>query len=77
MKLDGSSPTTGWIDINTPHDGVITPDANGDASMVFGGSTLLSKKVTFGTVGRVGNVFVRIGFPAGYTGKITNVTSSA
>ena len=77
LKVDGSSPTTGWIDINTPHDGVITPDANGDASMVFGGSTLLSKKVTFGTVGRVGNVFVRIGFPAGYTGKITNVTSSA
>lgn len=74
IRVDGATPTTGWIDANAAYPGVGDPTADGDAALDVGNSTATSKRVTFGTAVKTGTVFVRVGIPSGSNKKFTNIT---
>ena len=65
VRVDGATPTSGWINANTAYPGVGNPTANGDAALNVGSSTATSKVVTFGAAVKTGTVYVRIGIPDG------------
>jgi hypothetical protein len=73
VLVDGA---TGWVDANAAYPGVGSPSANGDAALSVGSSTSTVKHVTFGAVTRTGNVWVRLGIPAGSNKKLTGFTLS-
>jgi hypothetical protein len=69
LKVDGSSPTAGWINCNSPYSSG-DPTNNGDAAFDISGTTPnpspsvgsnIRRRITFGSIGRTGNVYVRIG----------------
>jgi hypothetical protein len=74
--VDGATPTTGWVDANAAYPGVGNPTANGDPAMVTASSSAAVKLVTFGAAPKTGNVWVRVGIPAGSTKSFTRVTRS-
>ena len=74
--VDGGSPTSGWVDLNTAYPGVGNPTANGDAALVLGSSTATTKRMTFGVAAKTGNLWVRIGLPSGSTKRFGGVTKS-
>jgi len=63
---------TAWLDANAAWGGA-TGDSDGDAMLVFGESTVTTRKVTFGSV-RTGTVYVRIGLQSGSTKKFTSIS---
>ena len=65
LRVDGATPTTGWINANSAYPGVGNPLANGDAALNVGSSSATSKVVTFGAAVKTGTVYVRIGIPDG------------
>jgi hypothetical protein len=72
IKVEGS---TGRLDANKSFSLVGAPSSDGDACMVFGDSTVTTKKVSFGDTPRSGLLMVRIGLPSGSNKKIgQNVT---
>jgi hypothetical protein len=77
IRVNGSSPTVGWVDGNTAYSGVGSPTNNGDAALVVASSTSTVKLVTFGTNTKTGTVFARIGIPVGDNKRFTNITMIA
>lgn len=73
-RVNGSTPTAGWVDGNLAYPGVGNPTNNGDAALVVANSTSTVKVVTFGTATKTGTVFLRIGIPNGDNKRFTNVT---
>lgn len=73
LRVDGATPTTGWIDANAAYPGVGNPTANGDAALDVGASTATAKRVTFGAAVKTGQVFVRIGIPSGSNKRLSGV----
>lgn len=74
IRVDGGTPTTGWVDGNVAYPGVGNPTANGDAALVVGSSTATSKLVTFGAAVKTGTVYVRIGIPSGSNKTFTGIS---
>lgn len=72
-KVEGA---TGWIDCNASYPGVGSPVNNGDPALVFGSSTVTSKRVTFGSTVRSGTLYIRIGLPSGSDKKFSSITIS-
>jgi len=73
VKVEGE---TGWLDANTSYPGTGNPVADGDPAMVYGSSSATTKRVTFGSTVRSGNLFVRIAFPDGSIKKISGISIS-
>jgi len=71
VKVEG---VTGWLDANKAFSLVGSPVNNGDAAMVFSESSAILKKVTFGATPRTGDLYVRIGLPAGDSKRFTGVS---
>lgn len=74
VRVDGATPTTGWIDANAAYPGVGDPTANGDAALVVGSSTATNKVVTFGASVKTGTVYVRIGIPQSSNKTFTGIS---
>lgn len=74
LLVEGASPTTGWVDANAAYPGVGSPTANGDAALDVGASTATSKRVTFGTTPKTGNVWVRVGIPSGSNKTFSSIS---
>lgn len=73
-RVDGSSPTAGWVDLNAAYDLAIpNPTANGDPALAPG-STTGSRILTLGSVVRTGTLYIRIGLPAGSTKIFTGAS---
>jgi hypothetical protein len=73
LKVDG---VTGWLDANKYFSLVGSPSADGDAAMTVSGSDADTKNVSFGSTPRTGQVYVRIGLPAGSGMSFSGVTIS-
>jgi hypothetical protein len=73
VKVEG---VTGWVDGNAAYPGAGSPVNDGDAALVVADSTATSRKVTFGTTTRTGNVYVRIGFSSGATYRIGSISAT-
>lgn len=58
-KVVGAS-GTGWLNANAPYSGAGTPAVDGDTAMVAGSSTSSVKRITFGTVVRTGDLYIRV-----------------
>jgi hypothetical protein len=71
--VDSGSQVIGWIDANTVWNSG-TPAVDGDAALIFVNSSATNRYVTFGSVPRTGDVWVRIGFPAGSTKSFSDIT---
>ena len=74
-KVEGA---TGWVDCNLSYQGVGNPSVDGDPALVYGSSTVTSRRITFGSAVKTGLLYIRIGLPAGSTKKfggiiITNI----
>ena len=61
VRVGQGSNSTGWLDANQPFSGVGSPTNNGHFAMVSGDSTANVKRVTFGSIVRSGDLYVRIG----------------
>ena len=77
VRVNGSTPTVGWVDGNAAYSGTGNPTNDGDAALAVANSTTTSKLVTFGTAVKTGTVFVRIGIPAGDTKRFGGITVTA
>lgn len=77
VRVNGASPTVGWVDGNVAYPGVGSPTNNGDAALVVASSTSTVKLVTFGTNTKTGTVYVRVGIPSGDNKRFTNITMTA
>jgi hypothetical protein len=71
LIVDGA---TGWIDANAAYPGVGSPSTNGDAALDVAQSSATTKRVTFGSTVRSGDVYVRVGIPSGSTKKFSGVS---
>lgn len=74
VRVDGATPTTGWIDANAAYPGVGNPTANGDPALDVGSSTVTSRRVTFGAAVKTGTVYVRVGIPSASTKRFSGVS---
>lgn len=63
VRVDGSSPTNGWVDANEAFDpiSIENPSNDGDPALDLGSSTATTRRVTFGQQAKSGYVYVRIG----------------
>lgn len=77
VRVNGATPTAGWVDGNAAYPGVGTPTNNGDAALVVASSTSTVKLVTFGTNTKTGTVYVRVGIPSGDNKRFTNITMTS
>lgn len=77
VRVNGSTPTVGWVDGNAAYPGVGDPTIDGAPALAVAESTTTSKLVTFGTAVKTGTVFVRIGIPAGDTKRFGGITITA
>lgn len=73
VRVDGSSPTAGWVDLNASYPGVGNPTNNGDPALAPG-STATSRILTFGSVVRTGTLYLRIGLPSGSNKTFTGAS---
>lgn len=73
-RVDGASPTVGWVDGATAYGGTGDPTNDGDPALVIGSSTTTSKRITFGTAAKTGVLYVRVGIPSTSTRTFTSVT---
>ena len=71
IKVEGE---TGWLDANTAYPGTGDPSNDGDACLVYSESDGDTKKVTFGSIARSGQVYVLVGLPDGSTKKFSDIT---
>lgn len=70
VKVEGQ---TGWLDANASYPGTGNPSADGDPAMVYGDSDANTKRVTFGSTVRSGDLLVRITFPNGSIKKFSGI----
>jgi hypothetical protein len=68
---------TGWLDGNASYPGVGSPSANGDPALVYADSSSTVKTITFGTIPRTGDLYVRIGLDGTLGATITSITAIA
>ena len=74
MKIEGA---TGWFNINTgPNYSSGNLSADGDRPLLYNGSSTTTKALAWGTVPLSGQVYVRLGLPAGSNIKITGASFS-
>jgi hypothetical protein len=74
--MNGSTPVTGWLDINSAYSAG-QPTNNGDPALNLGSSTATTKVVTFGSpLTRTGTVYIRAGLPTSSNKTFTNITKS-
>jgi hypothetical protein len=73
VKVEGA---TGWVDGNAAYPGVGNPVNDGDPAEVVGSSTATSHRVTFGSVTRSGQLYVRVGLPASSTKTFAYITAT-
>jgi len=64
-NVQDASENTGWIDCNSPYQGVGKPVNDGDTAMIVPGSSATVKRVSFGPTARSGRLYIRIGFSVG------------
>jgi hypothetical protein len=78
-RVDGATPTVGWVDGNAAYPGVGNPTNNGDAAMDFTLSNVTAglKVVVFGTAPKTGTVYARVGIPVGSTKSFTSISMTA
>jgi hypothetical protein len=64
VRVDGSSPTLGWVNANVAYNPIIVqnPTNDGDAALDVGNSNATLRRVTFGEESKSGTVHIRIGF---------------
>jgi hypothetical protein len=64
VRVDGSSPTSGWVNANVAYNPILieNPTDDGDAALDVGNSTATFRRVTFGQEAKSGTVYVRIGY---------------
>lgn len=74
VRVNGSLPTIGWVDGNSAYSGTGNPTEDGVAALAVANSTTTSKLVTFGAAVKTGDVFVRIGIPAGDAKRFGGIT---
>jgi len=79
VRVDGATPTVGWVDGNAAYPGVGNPTNNGDAAMDFTLSNVTAglKVVVFGTAPKTGTVYARIGIPVGSTKSFSSISMTA
>ena len=79
VRVDGATPTVGWVDGNAAYPGVGNPTNNGDAAMDFTLSNVTAglKVVVFGTAPKTGTVYVRVGIPVGSTKSFSSISMTA
>ena len=70
VKVEGQ---TGWLNANASYPGTGNPSADGDPAMVFAQSDGDTKRITFGSTARTGNLLVRIGLPDGSIKKFRGI----
>lgn len=63
VRVDGSTPTNGWVDANEAYNPIalLNPTDDGDPALDLGSSNATVKRVTFGQEAKTGDVYVRIG----------------
>lgn len=74
VRVNGATPTNGWVDGNVAYPGVGSPTNSGDAALVVANSNNTVKVVTFGTVTKTGTAFIRVGIPLGDTKRFGGIT---
>lgn len=71
--VSGGSQVIGWIDANSIYN-IGNPSSNDDAAVVYSNSTATNRYITFGSVTRTGDLWVRIGFPSGSTKSFSDIS---
>ncbi len=63
LRVDGSSPTNGWVNANEAYNpiSIQNPTDDGDSALDIGSSTATIRRVTFGQEAKSGYVYARIG----------------
>jgi hypothetical protein len=77
VLVDGATPTSGWVDANAAYPGVGDPTNDGDAALDVGNSSATTKRVTFGTAVKTGDVWVRVGIPSGDNKRFGGLTKTS
>ena len=75
IRVDGSSPTLGWVDGNEAYNPIslVNPTNDGDAALDLGSSTATIRRITFGQQAKSGDVYVRIGLDESSSATFTNI----
>jgi len=68
---------TGWLDCNHAYPGVGSPSNNGDYAMVYSMSSATSKRITFGSTVRTGDVYLRIALPSNSNKRFGSINVTA
>jgi len=64
---------TGWVDVNLAYPGTGNPNGDGDAALVVGSSTGTTKRGTFGSAAKTGDLYIRIGIPKSSSKKFSSI----
>lgn len=70
--VSGGTQSIGWLDANSAYVPGNNPSSNGDPAV--SGGNFSSRTVTFGTITRTGDVYVRIGFTASSGIRFNNIS---
>ncbi|MEY3311557.1 MAG: hypothetical protein RL348_890, partial [Bacteroidota bacterium] len=75
VRVDGSSPTLGWVDANEAYNPISleNPTNDGDPALDLGSSNATIRRVTFGQSAKSGIVYVRIGLDETSNATFTNI----
>jgi hypothetical protein len=75
VRVDGSSPTLGWVDANEAYNPISleNPTNDGDSALDLGSSNATIRRVTFGQSAKSGIVYVRIGLDETSNATFTNI----
>jgi hypothetical protein len=75
VRVDGSSPTLGWVDANEAYNPISleNPTNDGDPALDLGSSTPTIRRVTFGQLAKSGTIHVRIGIDETSGVTFTNI----
>lgn len=77
VRVDGSTPTVGWVDGNSAYGGIGDPTNNGDSALAVNTNASANvRTVTFGTQIKTGNIIVRVGIPSGNNRKFSSITKT-
>ena len=71
--IDGSS---SWVDGQSPYSGVGNPGDGANGVAAASSSTNTTRRITFGTIARTGNIIVRIGLTLGSNKKFQSISAT-
>ena len=75
-RVDGATPTAGWVNCNYPYPAIGSPTNDGDPAMVLLTSDHDTKVVTFGSTTRTGTLYVRVGISTSGSPQFNSVSIS-